>query len=340
MRKLYFILTLAAVLMAVGQTAFAQSAITSTTLSSAMSDAKTSVMKVTSATGFTASNQATGAEYCVFVDHELMRISAVSGTTITVLPRGFSSTTATPHKSGSRAYVGPCGSQQGPGVGQSGGPFIQTSMQGACTRNQWAILPLINVNQRAIANPNGMLMYNCLNGSWRPQTMGADIEDDLIVAASNIPIGSVAYGSLGTNTTDVNNQMWITSITLPKTGLITGIQVLQGGTATTDTITAALYDGGGNLIAAGAAAGVALSGANTFLNIPFTSAALVTGPARYFIAVTGNGTAAGAIRTIATATYTNVVATTQSSTFGTFPAISPVPTTFTANDAPIVQLYY
>lgn len=339
MLKISRILTLVAAVLMAASAAFAQSAITTTTLSSAMNDAKTTTMRVTSATGFVASNQATGAEYAVFVDHELMRITAVSGTTITV-QRGFASTNATPHKSAARAYVGPMGSQQGPGAGQSGGPFVQTSMQGACTRNQWAILPLINVNQRANANQNGMLMYNCLNGSWRPQSMGADVEDDLIVGAQNIPIGSVAYGSLGTNTSDVNNQMWITSIWVAKTGVFTGIQVLQGGTATTDTITAAIYDGGGNLIANSATAGVALSGANTFLSLPFTATTLVTGPGRYFIAVTGNGTAAGAIRTVAASTYTNVVATTQSSTFGTFPAISPVPTTFTQNDAPIVQLYY
>lgn len=163
---------------------------------------------------------------------------------------------------------------------------------------------------------------------------------------SNIPIGSVAYGSLGTNSTDVAGQLWITDIFIPYNRAITKIGVLQGGTATTDNILAAIYDSRGKLVGSSAAAGSLLSGANTFKELAIAldangaaAASLqLYGPQQYFIAVQGNGTAAGAIRTVATATFIEIVATSATGTFGTIPASITVPTTFTADKAPIVYV--
>jgi hypothetical protein len=163
---------------------------------------------------------------------------------------------------------------------------------------------------------------------------------------SSIPIGSVAYGSLGTNTTDVAGQWWITDIFIPYRRTITKIGVLQGGTATTDNIMVAIYDTFGTLIGSSAVAGAVLSGANTFQEFAIAldgsgnAATTLTlfGPQQYFIGVQGNGTAAGAIRTVATATFIDIVSTSVAGTFGTVPTTLTPPTTFTADKAPIVYV--
>lgn len=343
MRKVIHILTLAAVLLAVSVTAFGQVQPTFTTLSAAIADERVTRMSVTSATGFTASNQATGAEYYAFIDRELVRIRAVTGTTITI-ERGQARTNATPHRSGARVFVGPFASQQGAISAQSGGPFIQTPMVGSCTRSTYAVLPLIQVNMAAL---QGQALYDCLGGVWQQGTLPQDTFVEPLIGGCNIPIGSVAYASVGTNTTDVANKRMVTSIIVPRSGIFTGIQVLQGGTATTDNITAGLYDSIGTPIANTGATGVLLAGASTFKNLPFTAGAaggaqtltLVTGPALYFIGVTGNGTAAGAYQTVPTATFKNLFSqATTSITFGTFPSFT-VPSTFTADLAPVVCFY-
>lgn len=157
------------------------------------------------------------------------------------------------------------------------------------------------------------------------------------LAIPNITLGSVAYGSLGTNSTDVNGQLWVTDLWVPFAKRITTIGVLQGGTATTDNILVALYDTTGTLLANSATAGETLSGANTFKELALLSAVQVY-PAQYWVAVQGNGTTAGAIRTIAASTFVDVLTTVIAGTFGTVPASITVPTTFTANNGPIVYL--
>lgn len=157
------------------------------------------------------------------------------------------------------------------------------------------------------------------------------------LAFPNISIGSVAYGSLGTNTTDINGQFWITDIWVPAAKTITKIGVLQGATATTDNILAALYDANGILLGNSATAGSLLSGASTFKELVLLSSVQVYG-GQYFVGVQGNGTAAGAIRTVAASTFVDVLSGTAAGTFGTVPATITVPTTFTADVGPIVYL--
>src|SRR5271169_3776017 len=81
---------------------------------------------------------------------------------------------------------------------------------------------------------------------------------------SNIPIGSVAYASVGTNTTDISGQFWITDIIIPAPVVISKIGFLQGGTATTNNFLVAIFDAAGNRLGTSALTGVVLSGANTF----------------------------------------------------------------------------
>lgn len=338
------ILTLVAVLLAVHVTAFSQVQPTFTTLGSAIGGERNNRLTVVSATGIVAS---TGTlDYGLFIDHEFMRVTAVSGTLITV-SRGQANTNVTPHKSGATVFIGQYGSSQAPGT--SGGPFIQTTMWGSCASSSYPVLPLIEVNAHPADNSQ-QGMYNCNNGQWAFQSLPDDSVKFPLVGACNIAIGSVAYGSVGTNSSDVANKRMLTSFFLPQTGIFTGIQQLQGGTATTDNITAGIYDFGGLPIANTGATGVLLAGANTFLKLPFTNGGgtnqaqtktILTGPAMYFVGVTGNGATGGAYQTVPTLTFNQVLSQGSTSiTFGTFPAIASPPTTFTADLAPVTCLYY
>ena len=156
---------------------------------------------------------------------------------------------------------------------------------------------------------------------------------------SNVPIGSVAYASIGTNTADINGQLWITDIYVPYNVVVSTIGFLQGGTATTNNVLAALFDGGGNLIANSNLSGVTLSGANTFAERTLLVSAQLYGPNYYYIAVQGNGTAAGAIQTLAASGFIGVKTKILSGTFGVLPTNIVVPTSFAAGSGPIVYVY-
>lgn len=155
---------------------------------------------------------------------------------------------------------------------------------------------------------------------------------------SNIPLGPVALASIGTNTTDINGQLWITDLFVPANKSITKVAFLQGATATTDNTMIAIYTPSGQLMAQ-TATGVTLSGANTFQETSLSATPVtLAGPATYYIAVQGNGTAAGAIQTLGS-TYTTVRSSTAAGTFGTFPTTITLPTAFTAGQAPVVYVY-
>lgn len=164
---------------------------------------------------------------------------------------------------------------------------------------------------------------------------------------SNIPIGSVAYGSLGTNTTDINGQLWVSSFQMPlDRASLTGMACLAGGTATTDKIIVALYKANltgdatmATLVANSAVAGTLLATADTFQVLPFTAVTSTVKAGKYYMVVQGNGTTAGAIRTIAASTYLGIAAGSISGTFGTLTSQITFPTTFTANKAPICYVY-
>lgn len=154
----------------------------------------------------------------------------------------------------------------------------------------------------------------------------------------NIPLGPVALASIGTNTTDIAGQLWVTDVFVPVTKTVTKIGFLQGGTATTDNCLVALYDPNGKLLTTSALAGVVLSGANTFQEQTLLAAKTIPGPGIYYAAVQCNGTAAGAIQTVPSP-YTTVRTSVISGAFGTVPASITTPTSFTAAQAPVIYLF-
>lgn len=149
---------------------------------------------------------------------------------------------------------------------------------------------------------------------------------------SNIPIGSVAYGSLGTNTTPVSGTVYVTSFQMPMDATIDTIACMNGGTAATDKLLYSIYDADGALVAQTATAGTVATGTDAFQALA-TTANYDMKAGSYFIGWQTNGTTTR-FRTIAASTYIGVASGSATGTFGTLPAITP-PTTFTADKAPI-----
>lgn len=144
--------------------------------------------------------------------------------------------------------------------------------------------------------------------------------------------------SLGTNTTTVAGTIWYIDVFIPLPGtLLTGIGVLNGATIGTDNGLVGLYDSTGTLLANSALAGAITANANTFQQYAFTATYTTLKPGRFFIGYQTQGTTA-TFRSVATATWVDVLTGSQTGAFGTLAAITP-PTTFTADKGPVAYVY-
>jgi hypothetical protein len=143
--------------------------------------------------------------------------------------------------------------------------------------------------------------------------------------------------SLGTDTAGVNGTIWFADVFIPFVSTFTGVGVLNGGTVATDKIIVALYDSAGTLLANSALAGTSMASTNVFQETSFTATFTTLRPGRHWIAVQTNGANAN-IRTIATATWIDVLTNNVAGVFGTLPALTPA-TTFTAGKGPIAYLF-
>ena len=167
-------------------------------------------------------------------------------------------------------------------------------------------------------------------------TLTGGLVANTLARLSTIPIGSVAYGSLGTSAVHVAGTVYYTEIFIPANKTLTGVSVLNGATVGTDNLIVALYNNAGTLVANSALAGTLSAGANAFQDIPFTATYAAVGPGRYWVSVSCNGTTA-TTRRIAANTFLNRTGSAVG-VFGTLAAITP-PTTFTADVGPIAAVY-
>lgn len=155
---------------------------------------------------------------------------------------------------------------------------------------------------------------------------------------SSVPIGSVAYGSFGTDTTPSATVSYLVEIFVGEAFVCTGAACLNGTAAATDKYIFALYDTSGNLLANTALAGVVATGTDAFQQIAFTSP-LTLAAGRYILMVTTNGTTTR-LRTIATLTFVNVLAgSLTGQTFATVPGTIVFPETFTADKGVISYVF-
>lgn len=153
---------------------------------------------------------------------------------------------------------------------------------------------------------------------------------------ASVPIGSVAYGSMGTNTTLVAGTIYWAEVAIGRQIQLTGIAVLNGATVGTDNGVVALYDTNGQLVANSALAGAVTAGANAFQTRAFTTPVTVSA-GRYFIAYQSNGTT-DTLRTIAVSTFIESLTASATGAFGTLTPLT-VPTTITADKGPIGYAY-
>jgi hypothetical protein len=143
--------------------------------------------------------------------------------------------------------------------------------------------------------------------------------------------------SLGTDTAGVNGTVWFADVFIPFVGTFTGVGVLNGGTVATDKIIVGLHDSSGVLLANSALAGTNMASTNVFQETAFTATYTTLRPGRFWISVQTNGANAN-IRTIATATWIDVLTNNVAGTFGTVPTLTPA-TSFAAGKGPIAYLY-
>ncbi len=179
---------------------FGQTALNLTTLSAAVDNKQTS-FAVASATGITApvlntaqggigGNSGTGT-ILLFVDRELMKVTAISSTTVTVIRGQGSAKTA--HVSGAKVIAGPAAA------------FAQFDPSGACTRTLLTYTPVVNTVTGTI--------NDCTAGNWSNFT-------------TNPGTGTVIASTAGTiaplaKVTHVSGTAAITGFTVPA-GLLPG----------------------------------------------------------------------------------------------------------------------
>jgi hypothetical protein len=217
--------------------------------------------------------------------------------------------------------------------GGSYGAAMQSpsSPMGACTRGNEVYLPRIQFSSGTVTD--------CLNGQW---VSGSAFGTNTAAAPiQNPPSGGTAYTSLETNGTafDAATSMYCIEVAMPYDKALTGLKYLAGTTAGgSEKKTVVLYDGGGNVLAHGAAAGVVNSTASIYVAVPFTVPFYAVGPGRYFACLQSNGTSDTVRHTITAVDDYLLAGKITGQTFGTF-ASATMPSTFTTATGPYFLLY-
>lgn len=328
-------------LLFLGQLAFGQTLLLTTTLSaavgntssSALTTGNLSVVNLASVTGVSAptantsnvANVATSnAQTYLFVDGELMQVVGLSGNYVTVI-RGVGPTAASSHASGALVFVVPAGYTGG------GNTRAAAISKGSCTRINEQYLPHLDFASGIVSD--------CLGGQWvngdSAQTTRAAyyrLEAPTIGAISNA-------AAIGTNSTVAAAELYCTEVRLPYSKLLTGFAPHIATTGGTDKWITALYDSGGNLLANSAVAGATVGTANTWQATAFTAPYYAVGPAEYFGCAMSNGTTA-TMDTVTTGKDDNILTFKSASagTFGTLPNFT-APTAFASVSGPYGYVY-
>src|ERR1017187_5407850 len=213
---------------------FAQTQLTVTTLSAAITSGKQSLVTLTAITGLTAGNS------YIVVDQEAMPVSSIpsTGTTIGVIRQGF----PTYHNNSAAVTL----------VTSAAVPYALVSVnpRGACARGasttvkSTLYLPIINTSTGEYSD--------CLGGVF-VTGVPAPVASITPVFLNASP-GDTVYTSVDSNgvalaaTTD----LYCSSLDLPTPRWLTGIKVMNGTSVSTDHHIYSLYDVSGNLLAASA----------------------------------------------------------------------------------------
>lgn len=322
-----------------------------TTTAAVLGGAANTVIPITASTGITAST-ASAQQFCV-LDHETVTVRAINSLNLTVVRAAGG--VAEPHASGVVIMCGPTGNFQ-PNTGNAYGVFIGTNRPvGACTAANQQYLPVVSAG----GPPADWALYNCNQGQWQRQLLPNDSVPTYTRYCTPAGLAALALLStngdsaaplvVGNNTTPVAGSVYYGTIEIPRTMVIKGISMLNGTVASTDDVYFGLFRDDvtvGTRLASTLLTGTAASGIGRFQDVDLTAQYLVTGPARYWISYTSEGTTTR-FRTISltpgasTAGLGAFIGALGSSTTGTAPALANLvlPTSLVANVAPIGCVY-
>ena len=302
--------------------ASAQTILTVTTLSTAITSRKTQNIVLASATGVVA-----GVD--LIIDAEVVNVVSINSTTAYVV-RGYGSTAGATHLSGTPVVVVP--------VAAIGYSLVSFDPEGSCARGS------STTAQSTLYLP----IYNTRNGNYSDCINGVWVSSQMIPLASaasllqNIPVGTLLYTSVNTNgvalaaTTDA----YCAEMDITAGRWLTGVQFLNGTSVATDSRIGSLYDANGNLIAASAIITAGNYGsASEYGKLAFTQL-LPALPGKYLICaqpVTAAGTAS--IRMALTQINDYIVGGIVTITAGTANATITAPTTFTTAQVPYGGVY-
>lgn len=229
-----------------GAMAFGQQALSSTTLSSAVTSVNAKSVVLASVTAVTIPGVPNGTTLggpvspfsyeFLYVDREMMRVTGISGSTVLV-QRGASGTRATTHNSGAVVYV------------VHGSQLASVDLSGSCSVNGSMTLPQINPATGAI--------FNCVsagaNGSvWAAYSATVDIPTvgAVITGAATIaPTASVSHVTAFTGIATITVPSGFPvggTITLIPDGAyttVTGGNISKASTAVTNQAMIMVWDG-------------------------------------------------------------------------------------------------
>lgn len=180
-----------------------------------------------------------------------------------------------------------------------------------------------------LAQPSGSeLMYFDTNLS-----QGAAPQD----AMSSLAEAAIMFRQFGASAdkTTVAGSRYYRSILIGSPKVLTGVDVLVGGTGGTDSWLVELHDSTGALVATSTTSGVTAGTANTWQQFAFT-ATYSAAPGTYYIVVQSNGTTAKLAAL--DSPVSPLVTGSATGSFGTGASITP-PTTYTVNLGPMALPY-
>ncbi len=143
------------------------------------------------------------------------------------------------------------------------------------------------------------------------------------------------------NATDVaysTSTVYLSQIWVPHNETITGVGVLNGTHAGSNSIIVALFDSAGNALANSNLAGTSTSGASAFQQVALTATYAAKGPATYWVGLYGNGTTDKLYAIPSIGQSGGLAGSVTGQTFGTVANLSS-PTTFTADKGPVSYVY-
>jgi hypothetical protein len=164
-------------------------------------------------------------------------------------------------------------------------------------------------------------------------SLGADADGSPSRFANWQPVAATS----GTDTAGVDDRVYLTSLVVPVNTTLKGVGFLVGATGGTNKAIVSLYDSAGTLLRTSDPDGVTVGTAAQIQELDFETTVDVVGPGQYFVGVGYNGTTAR-LRTVPAFTQAGLLSDLATQTFGSERSLT-VPTTFTADEAPVIYTY-